>query len=76
MSLLIDAHNPIPSLPGELIFLSSITLWMMISSSSLVKGPLSDRWLHIDLHLFYLFQKTKTEEVIISQIEFNLDRSL
>ena len=35
--LLSDSHNPIPSLPVELLFISSTTLSMMISSSALVK---------------------------------------
>ena len=75
--LLIDSHIPIPGLPEELLFLSSTTLSMMTSSSSFVKGPLSERWLHIETHLFYQFHKTKAEEMITSRIEIvNYEQNL
>ena len=48
-----DSHYPIPRLPVEVLFRSSTTLLMIISSSSFVKDPLSDRWLHMEFHLYY-----------------------
>jgi hypothetical protein len=56
--LFIDSHIPIPSLPVELLFISSITLWMVISSSALVKRLKKGR-----------FAKAEDEIIIQSVIE-------
>ena len=63
--LLTDSQNPIPRMSVEVLFRSSITLWMMISSSSLVKFPLSDRWLHMECHFVSQFKNDKQNKWLL-----------
>ena len=57
-------HNPLHSLPVEVIWEASALRWMMISSSSLLKGLFFQRWLIIDIHTTYQQLKHTTDSMI------------
>ena len=49
----IEAHRPSGSFPVEELFIASLTLLMMTSSSYSENGPCCSDWLLICFHVFY-----------------------